>query len=75
MDILANNFFDSPPFGLNDIFNYVIYPSNSYNKQDLSAYKSFDDYRLFEGGFVESLLTKTLTNEQLHLYVGKVRLL
>ena len=62
-----------PPFGLYDIFNFLICHSTAYDKQGLAAYKSFDDYRLFEGGYVESLLTKILTNERLHLYVGKVR--
>ena len=73
MNNLVNDFIDSPPFGLYDIFNFLICHSTSYDKQGLAAYKSFDDYRLFEDGYVESLLTKTLTNERLHVYVGKVR--
>ena len=72
MTDLVNNFIDSPPFGLY-IFNFLICHSTAYDKQGLAAYKSFDDYRLFEGGYIESLLTKTLTNERLHVYVGKVR--
>ena len=70
---LVNNFIDSPPFGLYDIFNFLICHSTSYDKQGLAAYKSFDEYRLFEDGYVESLMTKTLTNERVHVYVGKVR--
>ena len=70
---VVNNFNDSPPFGLYDIFNHLIYHSTDYDKQGLAAYKSFDDYRLFQDGYVESLLTKTLTNEGVHLYLGKVR--
>ena len=73
MDKFVNNFIDSPPFGLYDIFNYLIYHSTAYDKQGLAAYKSFEDYRLFEDGYVESLLTKTLANARLHVYVGKVR--
>ncbi len=50
---------DSPPFGLYDIFNYLIYYlnkyDNKYDKQALAAYKSFDDYRLFNKGYVELL--------------------
>lgn len=69
----VNNFIDSPPFGLYDIFNYLICHSTTYDKQGLAAYKSFEDYSLFEDGYVESLQTKTLTNECLHVYVGKVR--
>ena len=73
MTDLVNNFIDSPPFGLYGIFNFLICHSTAYDKQGLAAYKSFDDYRLFEGGYVKSFLTKTLTNKRLHVYVGKVR--
>ena len=68
-----NNFIDSPPFGLYDIFNFLIYHSTDYDKQGLLAYKSFDDYRLFGDGYVESLATKTLAREGVHLYVSKVK--
>ena len=65
---LVNNFADSPPFGLYDIFNYLIHHSTEYDKQGLAAYKSFDEYHLCLDGYVESLLTETLSNERLHLY-------
>ena len=68
-----NNFNSSPPFGLYDIFNYLIYHSTDYDKQGLAAYKSFDDYRLFDDGYVESLLTAHLNQEGIHVYVAKVR--
>ena len=71
---VVNNFIDSPPFGLYDIFNHLIcHSTNCYDKQGLAAYKSFDDYRLFEDGYVQSLSTITLQNERLHVYVGKVK--
>jgi hypothetical protein len=70
---LVNDFTDSPPFGLYDIFNYLIYHSTEYDKQGLAAYKSFEEYRLFQDGYVESLLTETLLNARLHLYMGKVK--
>ncbi|XP_028413529.1 uncharacterized protein LOC114536365 [Dendronephthya gigantea] len=70
---VMNNFIDSPSFGLYNIFNYLIFHSTAYDKQGLAAYKSFDDYSLFEDGHVESLMTKTLNNERLHVYVAKVR--
>ena len=73
MNNFVNNFIDSPLFGLYDIFNYLIYHSTAYDKQGLAAYKSFEDYRLFEDGYVESLPTRTLSNARLHVYVGKVR--
>jgi hypothetical protein len=51
----------------------LIYSSAEYDKQGLAAYKSFDDYRLFDEGYIESLLTTTLTDKGMHLYVGKAR--
>ena len=41
-------------------FNHLIYSSTEHDKQGLAAYKAFDDYRIFEEGYVESLLTKPL---------------
>lgn len=67
-----NNFIDSPPFGLYDIFNHLIYHATEYDKQGLAAYKSYDDYRLFEDGYVKSLKKATLLDSGLHVYVGKV---
>ena len=69
----VNNFNSSPPFGLYDIFNHLVYYSTEYDKQGLAAYKSFDDYRLFNDGYVESLLTAQLNQEGFHVYVAKVR--
>ena len=69
----VNDFNASPPFGLFDIFNHLIYSSTEYDKQRLAAYRAFDDYRLFEEGYVESLLTKPLASVGVHLFVGKVR--
>ena len=67
-----NNFIDSPPFGLYDIFNHLIYHSSDYDKQGLASYKAYDDYRLFDDGYVESLSTVTLKECGVHVYVGKV---
>ena len=39
---------------------HLICSSTECDKQGLAAYKAFDDYRLFEEGYVESLLTKPL---------------
>ena len=41
--LVVNNFIDLPPFGLYDIFNFLICHSTAYNKQGLAAYKSFND--------------------------------
>ena len=57
---VVNDFTHSPPFSLYDIFNYLIYSIAEYDKQKLAAYKSFDDYRLFDEGYVESLMTTIL---------------
>lgn len=67
-----NNFIDLPSFGLYDIFNHLIYNSCDYNKQGLAAYKSFDDYHLFEDGYVESLEKATLLDAGVHVFVAKV---
>ena len=58
----VNYFNASPPFGLFDIFNHLIYSSTEYDKQGLAAYKAFDDYRIFEEGYFESLsINKAIT--------------
>ena len=43
-----------------------------YDKQGLASYKSYDDYRLFDDGYVESLSTATVKECGIHVYVGKV---
>ena len=60
----VNNFNSSPPFGLFDIFNHLIHQSTDYDKQGLAACKSFDDYRLFNDEYVESLLTTQLKQRE-----------
>ena len=68
-----NDFIDSPPFGLYDIFGDLICNTTDYDKQGLAAYKLCDDYRLFEDGYVESFRKATLSLDcGLHVYVGRV---
>ena len=62
---LVNNLADSPQFGLYHIFNYLIRQSTEYDKQGLAAYKSLEKHRLFQDGYVESLLTFVHTNVSL----------
>ena len=69
MDVL-NDFKHSPPFGLFDIFNHLIYHSSEYDKQGLAAYKSYENYRLFYDGYVESLLTIHRKDAGVHVYVA-----
>ena len=61
MSLLYNSNFtshDIPPFGLIDIFNYLVNSRADYDNKKLKAYKSFDDYRLYEDGHVQSLSLK-----------------
>ena len=67
----VNDFNALPPFGLFNISSHLIYSSTEYHKQGLAVYKAFNDYRLFEEGYVESLLTKPLPSVGVHLFVGK----
>ena len=69
----VNNFNSSPPFRLFDIFNHLIYHSTDYDKEQLAPYKSFGDHRLFNDGYVESLLTIQLKQDGVHIYVAKVK--
>ena len=72
MDVL-NNFKHSPPFGLFEIFNHLIYHSCEYDKQDLAEYKSYENYCLFYDGYIESLLTIHRKDAGVHVYVNKVQ--
>ena len=55
------------------IFNHLIYHSTDYDKQGIAAYESYDDSRLFNDGYMESLLTTQLKQEGVHVYVAKVK--
>ena len=50
----VNNFNASLPFGLYNIFYYLIYHSTDYDKQGLAAYQSFEDYRLLREIFTNT---------------------
>lgn len=51
------DFTDIPFLGLIDIFNYMI-----FNKSDYDGKKSFEDYRVFYDGHVESLEYNHIAN-------------
>ena len=68
-----NDFKHSPPFSLFDIFNHRIYHSSDFDKQALGAYKSYENYRLFYNGYVDSLLTAYRQDAGVHVYVSKVK--
>ena len=70
MSLLYNSNFtshDIPPFGLIDIFNYLVNSRADYDNKKLKAYKSFDDYRLYEDGHIQSLSLKKLKNHYIFL--------
>ena len=50
----TTDFMYIPEFGLIDVFNYLIFKSD-YDGKKLKGYKSFEDYRLFYDGHVETL--------------------
>ena len=52
-----------PDFGLIDVFNYLIFNKSDYDGRKLKGYKSFEDYRLFYDGHVESLLFNPLQDK------------
>ena len=59
--------------GCTIFFSYLIYHSTDYAKQGLAAYKSFENYRLLDNGYVKSLLTAQLNQEGVYIYAAKVR--
>jgi len=53
----AMNFNSPPPSGLYDIFNFFFCHFTDYDKQVLATIKSFEDYCLFDDGYIVSLPT------------------
>ena len=49
------------------------YHATEYDKQSLASYKSFDDYRLFQDGYVRSLKTASISDAGVRVYVGQVQ--
>ena len=47
-----------PPFGIEDIFNFLIFKSSDYDRQKIASYKAFKEYGLFQDGYVEELRVK-----------------
>ena len=56
LDGYTSDFTYIPEFGLIDIFNYLIFNKTEHDGKKLKGYKSFEDYKLFYDGHVESLL-------------------
>ena len=60
-----------PPFGIEDIFNFLIFKSSDYDRQKVASYKAFEEYGLFEDGFVEDLRVKELLGH--FIFIGQVK--
>ena len=62
LDGYTSDFTHIPDFGLIDVFNYLIFNKSYYDGKKLKGYKSYEDYRLFYDGHVESLLFNQMPN-------------
>eukprot|EP00794_Sanderia_malayensis_P021087 gene21087-23147_t len=60
-----------PPFGIEDIFNFLIFKSSKYNRQNVASYKAFEEYGLFMDGYVEELILKETCGH--FIFLGKVK--
>eukprot|EP00794_Sanderia_malayensis_P020802 gene20802-22842_t len=68
---LSSNIDNVPPFGIEDIFNFLIFKSSDYDQQKVASYKAFEEYGLFEDGYVLDLKVKEISGH--FVFVGKVR--
>ena len=50
-----------PPYGIEDILNFLIVTSSDYDRQKVASYKAFEEYGLFEDGHVEDLKMKEIS--------------
>ena len=67
---LSNDFSNLPPFGFMDIFNHLTLSKADYDKEKLASFRSFDEYTLFQDGYVRSLGLKTAKdNDRAMFYV------
>ena len=68
---LSNKMDNVPPFGIEDIFNFLIFKSSDYDRQKVASYKAFEEYGLFEDGYVQDLKVKEVSGH--FVFVGKVK--
>ena len=54
----ANSVNDVPPFVIKDIFNFLILKSMDYNRQKMASGKAFEEYGLFQDGYLKELQVK-----------------
>lgn len=48
--------------GYFDVYNYCILKDSSYTHQAFKAYKSLEVYKMFENGWVQSIICKNISN-------------
>ncbi len=61
-----------PPLGIEDIFNFLIFKSSDYNRQKIASYKAFEEYGLFQDGYVQELRVKEMDSGHF-VFVGSVK--
>ena len=67
---LTNRVSGVPPLGIDDIFNLLVFKSSEYDKQKIASYKAFEEYALFEDGYVQDLKLHDLNGH--FIFVEKV---
>ena len=68
---LSNKMHNVPTFGIEDMFNYLIFKSSHFDRQKVATYKAFEEYGLFEDGYVHDLKVKEISG---HFgFIGKVK--
>ena len=68
-----NNLNDLPSVGLYTIFNYLLNSRSDYDDKKLNAYKSADDYRLYDDGHVEKVLYFDNGDNEIVSYMAHVK--
>ena len=71
-DQFTNRLNHVPPFGIEDIFNFLIFKSSDYNRQKIGSYKAFEEYGLFQDGYVEQVLVKEFESGHF-VFLGTVK--
>ena len=72
VDGFTNDLSELSPIGLYDIFNYLLETRTDYDGKKLKAFKSADDFRLFQDGAVEDLVYSKNGDHELGIVKAKV---
>eukprot|EP00112_Aurelia_sp_Birch-Aquarium-sp1_P014555 Seg3152.2 transcript_id=Seg3152.2/GoldUCD/mRNA.D3Y31 product="hypothetical protein" protein_id=Seg3152.2/GoldUCD/D3Y31 len=68
----TNRLNDVPPWGIKDIFNFFIFKSSDYDRQKIASLKVFQEYYLFQDGYVKELRVKESDSGHF-VFVGDVK--